>query len=81
MGRMFMNARMILRNAVMRQNIIQSHVGGNRLPIEPKPPSDFAPSAVNTYFMSSTYPRSTFTPYTAPAGKLSKKPYSSLTGL
>ena len=57
MGSMFMKARIMLRKAVMRQNIIQSHVGGNRLPIAPKPPNDLAPSAVNTYLRSSTYPR------------------------
>ena len=54
MGRMFMKARMIERKAVIFQNRYQSHMGGNRLPIAPKPPIDLAPSAVNTYFMSPT---------------------------
>ena len=74
MGSMFMNASMMLRNAVMLQNCIQSHVAGKRLPIVPKPPSDFAPSEVKTYFKSSTYPLRMFNPYLMPAGKLSQKP-------
>ena len=80
-GSMFMNARMMLRNAVILQNSIQSQTGGKRLPMAPNPPSDFAPSAVNTYFMSSTYPRNTPIPYLIPAGKLSRNPYSVVTGL
>ena len=49
-----MKARMMERKAVIFQNMYQSHMGGKRLPMAPKPPSDLAPSAVKTYFMSST---------------------------
>ena len=54
MGKMFMNARIMLRKAVISQNMCQSHTGGNKLPMAPNPPSDLAPSAENTYFMSPT---------------------------
>ena len=40
--------------AVINQNECQFHCDGNRLPIAPKPPSDFAPSAEKRYFMSPT---------------------------
>ena len=43
-GSMFMNARMMLKKAVMLQNIYQFHSGGNIEAIEPKPPILFAPS-------------------------------------
>ena len=68
--------RMMLRNAVMSQNLCQFHVSGNILPIAPNPPSDLAPSAEKMYFISPTYPESTLHPYLMPAGKLSKNPYS-----
>ena len=77
---MFMKARIMLRKAVIFQNMYQSHMGGNRLPIAPKPPSDLAPSDVKTYFMSSTYEASTLQPYLIPAGMLSRKLYSTIFG-
>ena len=61
-GSMFMKARMMLRNAVMSQKRCQSQTGGKRLPIAPKPPSDFAPSEVKRYFRSPTYPPRTSKP-------------------
>ena len=54
MGKMFMKARMMLRKAVMSQNMCQSHTGGNMLPMAPKPPSDLAPSVENRYLRSPT---------------------------
>ena len=42
---MFMKASMILKKAVIDQNIYQSQNGGKRLPIAPKPPILLAPSA------------------------------------
>ena len=53
-GSMFMNARMMLKKAVMLQNIYQFHSGGNIEAIEPKPPMLFAPSPENRYFISPT---------------------------
>ena len=81
MGRMFMKARMMERKAVIFQKRYQSHTGGKSEPMAPKPPNDLAPSAVKTYFMSSTYEASTCHPYLMPAGKLSKNPYWRVTGL
>ena len=54
MGSMFIKARMILRKAVMSQNMCQSHQGGKRLPLAPKPPRLLAPSEEKRYFMSPT---------------------------
>ena len=73
-GKMFMNASMIERNAVINQNSCQSQVAGKRLPIDANIPTDFAPSDVNTYLKSLTYPRRTSKPNDIPAGNDAKKP-------
>ena len=74
MGRRFMKASIRLRKAVVSQNVSQSHVAGKMLPIVMKLPTLFAPSAVNKYFKSLTYPESTSIPWEIPAGILAQKP-------
>ena len=54
MGRMFMNASMMERKAVILQKSYQFHSEGKRLPMVTKPPSDVAPSWVKTYLKSLT---------------------------
>ena len=68
MGRMFINAKITERKAVIIQNEYQFHFAGKRFPIVPKPPSDDAPSLVNICLNWETYPFNVRMPYFTPAG-------------